>query len=57
LEIGSHIGGVLIAQIAVFLHRFVDDPFQFGRNITIETNRGGGSESRMALKMTPELSP
>jgi hypothetical protein len=33
LQIRSHIGGVLVTQIAIFLQCLVDDAFQFGRNI------------------------
>ncbi len=29
LEIGAHIGGALIAQIAILLERLVNDPLQF----------------------------
>ena len=41
LQVGAHVGGVLVAQVAVFLQRLVDDLFQLRRNITIETNRRG----------------
>ena len=41
LQVGSHFRRALVAQIAVFLQGLVDDVFQLGRNITIETNGRG----------------
>ena len=57
LQVGSHVGGVLIAQIAVFLQRLVDDVFQLRRQVGIQPNRGSGARFMMASKITPELSP
>src|SRR5580693_9827392 len=41
LQLGTHVGCALVAQIAIFLESPVDDVFQLGRNLTIETNRRG----------------
>ena len=30
-QFGTHLGGVLVTQIAVFLQRAIDDAFQFER--------------------------
>ena len=57
LQIRPHVGCVLIAKIAVFLQRLINDAFQFGGTSRLKRISGGGSESRIALKMTPELSP
>ena len=46
LQVGSHVGGVLIAQIAVLLQRLVDDPFQFGGHIGIQPHGGTGARFR-----------
>ena len=55
LQVGAHVGGVLIAQIAVFLQRLDDDVFQFGRHIVIQPTAGGPVQNR--LEDDPELSP
>ena len=34
-----HLGGDLVAQIAIFIQRFVDDVFQLRRDLPIEANR------------------
>ncbi len=39
LQIGAHFRGVLVAQLAVFLQRLVDDVFQLGRHIGIQPHR------------------
>jgi hypothetical protein len=39
LQVGSHLRRTLIAQVPVFLQRLVDDVFQLGRNLAIESNR------------------
>ena len=57
-QIGAHLRGALIAQLAVLLQRPVDDSFQLGWQIRVQPN-GAEPErrSRIALKITPELSP
>ena len=35
LEVGPYVGRALIAEIAVFLQRLVDDAFQFRREVRI----------------------
>ncbi len=39
LQVGAHLGGILIAQVAVFLQRLVDHLFQPGRQIGIQPHR------------------
>ena len=57
LQIRSHVGCVLVAQIAVFLQSLVDDPFQFGGNSgfsrTAEQVRGSGSHRRSLAVLSP----
>ena len=39
LQVGSHVGRALVAQVAVFLQRLVDDVFQFQRQVGIQADR------------------
>ena len=39
LQIGAHVGGVLVAQVAIFFERLVDDVFELARQIGIQTHR------------------
>ena len=57
LQIGPNFGGVLITYVTLFLQRLVDDSFQFGREVGIQPHGGSGARFRMALKITPEVSP
>ena len=57
LQIRSHVRRALVAQVAVFLQRLVDDVFQLGRHIGIQPNRGSGDRIQYGLKITAELSP
>ena len=41
-EVGSQIGGALIAQGAIFLQGFVDDALQIGGHVGIEAHRRDG---------------
>jgi len=40
LQIRSHVGCVLVAQVAIFLQRLVDDVFQLRRHIGIQPDHG-----------------
>lgn len=42
LQVGTHLRRALIAEVAVFLQGFVDDPFQFGGHVGIQPKRGRG---------------
>ena len=42
LQVGAHLGSMLVAQLAVFLQRLADHPFQFRRQHGVETERRGG---------------
>ena len=53
----AHLRGMLIAQLAVFFQRLVDDVFELCGNVGIQANRGRRPESRMALKIRAEVSP
>ena len=55
LQVGSHLRGMLIAQVAVFLQRLVDDVFQLRRNIGIQPNRRTAARFRMASKIIPKF--
>ena len=57
LQIRSHLGGALVPQIPVFLQRPIDDLFQLGRQIGIQSQRGTGARFRIASKIVAELSP
>src|SRR6266700_4790769 len=39
LQVRSHLRSVLVTQVAVFLQALVDDPFQFGRQVGVQSNR------------------
>jgi|SRR5579859_1421560 len=48
---------MLVSQTAIFFHALADDAFEFGRELRISRIGGIGARSRIALKITPELSP
>ena len=50
LQVGAHVRGVLIAQVAVLLQRLGDDSFQFRRNIGIQPHRSHGSAIQNGVK-------
>src|SRR5207302_5482356 len=56
-QIGPHLQGALITQVAVFLQSLGDDVFQLWRKVRVQADCGIGSRSRLSWKMTPELSP
>ena len=41
LQLRPHLGSMLITQVAVFLQPAIDDVFQPGRDLAIETDQGG----------------
>jgi hypothetical protein len=43
LQVGSNLRCALTPQIAVFLQRLVDDPFEFGWHVRIQPDRRNGS--------------
>ena len=58
LQIGAHVGCVLVAKIAVLLQRFENDALQvWPADRGLRRTGGGGTQLRMDSKMTPELSP
>ena len=56
-EVGAHVGGALVAQVAVLLQRLADDSIQLGGRIGIEARAGRRARSRIALKISAELPP
>src|SRR5262249_32206466 len=38
LQVGTHVGGDLIAQVSVFLQCLADDVFQLGRQVRIQAH-------------------
>jgi hypothetical protein len=50
LQISPQIGGVLVAEITVFLQCLVNDVFELRRNLRIEPNRSGGSVFQNPVK-------
>src|SRR5439155_26051479 len=42
LQVGAHLGSVLIAKIAVFLQGLVDDPLEFDWDVGIQAHRMNG---------------
>ena len=57
LQVGPHVRGVLVTKISVFLQSLIDDAFQFDGKSGFSRTADVGVPSRMALKITPELSP
>ena len=57
LQIGAHVRGVLVTQVAVFLQRLVDDALQLDGRSGFSRTGGVGSRSRIALKISAEVSP
>src|SRR5713101_7702088 len=47
---GERCGGVLVTQLAVFLQRLVDDPFQIRRNFRVQTHHGRRSAIEDAVQ-------
>ena len=56
-QVRAHLCRTLVAQAPILLQRLVDDVFQLGWHIGIQPTVEVGVPSRMALKITPELSP
>ena len=50
LQIRSHVGCMLIAQIAIFLQGLVDDVFQLGRHVVIQPHHGHRGTVRDGFK-------
>src|SRR5271169_4281752 len=40
LEVGPHLGGNLVPQIAIFFERLIDDVFELGWEVRIQAHRG-----------------
>ena len=57
LQLRAHVRGVLIAQVAVFLQRLVDDPFQLRGDVRVQPHGRGRRAFRMASKIIAEVSP
>ena len=55
LHLGAHLSRRLVAQIAVFLQRSVEDALELRRQVGIELVRGSGLRLRMLSKMTAEV--
>jgi hypothetical protein len=53
----SDVRGVLVAQAAIFFEALVDDPFNSAGRSGFRRVGEAGTLSRIALKITPELSP
>ncbi len=39
LQVGPHVGGMLVSHISILLQRLVDDVFQLGRKVWIQLER------------------
>ena len=50
LQIGTNVGGVLVAKIAIFLQSLVDDIFQLLWKVGIEADRRDGSAVENGLE-------
>ena len=58
LQIRANIGGVLVAQLPVFLQRLVDDFFELWGKVGIQPHwRQLALRFRIASAITPEVSP
>jgi len=57
LQVGTNVGGVLVAQVTVFLERLVDRVFEFRRQVGIQRIGETGTRSRIAWKIRAEVSP
>ena len=57
LQVGSHLRRALVPQVAVFLQRLVDDPFQFGWRVRVEPHGSRSYRFRRASKITPQVLP
>jgi hypothetical protein len=52
LQVGSYFGCTLIAQVAIFLQRLVDDAFQLSGNVRVQAHCRCGLGLRIALKIS-----
>jgi hypothetical protein len=43
LQVGSYLRSVLVSKVSIFLQTFVDDPFQFGGEVGIQSHGRRGS--------------
>src|SRR5450631_865492 len=41
LQVGMHLGSALVAHIAIFFERLVNEPLEFHRKLRIQTRRQG----------------
>lgn len=59
LQVGAHIGGVLVTQIAVLLDCLIDhaNALQLGRNLWIQLLGRGNGSRRIAVRISAELAP
>ena len=56
-EFGAYIGGVLIAEVAIFFEGSVDDAFEFGREFAVEANWAARRSVENAVEYAPLVSP
>ena len=58
LEIGQHVGGVLVAQAAILLERLVDDPFELGGQLRDSRRTGDtGALRQDPFEDTADVAP
>ena len=57
LQFRPHIRGVLVAQVAVFFQRSVDDAFQFGGRSGFRRTGAVGARCKIAWKIRADVSP
>ena len=50
LQVGAHLGSVLVAQVAIFLQALVDDPFEFDWEVGIQAHRRYGVSFKNAVE-------
>jgi hypothetical protein len=51
LQVGAHVGGALIAQVAIFFEQLVQDFFEVRRQFGIQAKRRrGGDDSELRRK-------
>jgi hypothetical protein len=57
LHIGTKVGSVLVAHVAIFLERLGDDPLQLRRKRRVQSEGRLGRAVEMASKITAEVLP
>ena len=57
LQVGAHVGGALVAQVAVFFEQLVQDFFKLRRQVGIQAKRWRRGRFRIASKITADVSP